>query len=305
MWSVTVHVPAGAAAIFQRAFESACEAVALDEMDGGRSWRVVGYCADEPAKDVFDLAAHLAAAASGIAPPPIAVMRVPETDWLAKNRDDSPPLRISRYCLYRGHHAKPGVDGRIALRIEASLAFGTGLHGSTQACLIALGRLARRLSPRHVLDLGCGSGILALAAARTWPAHVVATDIDPVAVRFARMNAAANGLAMRIVAACGPELRPVPEAPRHFDLILANIVAAPLAAMAPRLMRRLDRGGRAVLSGLTQGDEAGVMAAYRAQGGVLFDRILRDSWTALVVGWGGPSRKLDGMPTRRRRNRYR
>ncbi len=302
MWSVTLSVPRDAALLFQLALEPHCDAVAADETGSGQVWRVVGYCAAEPERPAIEIALSVAAAAAGIALPHAAVAPVPDVDWVAESRKGSPPVRVGRFCVYRGHDAPPPRDGRVALRIDASLAFGSGIHASTQGCLVALDRLGRRRRPRRVLDIGCGSGILAMAAARTWPARIVATDIDPVAARFAAVNAAANGLASRIEVGAGPGLRGVPCRARRFDLILGNIVVQPLAAMAPGLMRRLARGGCIVLSGLTRSDEAAALAAYGAQGGALIDRVRLGDWTTLVLALGGASRKIEKAPTRLRRS---
>ncbi|MCW5770818.1 MAG: 50S ribosomal protein L11 methyltransferase [Rhodospirillaceae bacterium] len=280
MWTVTVIVPAPAAPLFQLALEPFCLAVAAEVQ--GPHWRVMGYAEDLPEATALETALAVAAAGAGIAPPPAQVAPLPETDWLAENRRSFPPVSIGRFYIHRSHHDRPPVDGRIAIRLDASLAFGSGTHASTQGCLLALDRLARWLWPRRILDLGTGSGILAVAAAKLWPAHIVATDIDPAAVRMTLENAAANGVKTRIEAHAGGGLRAVPPAAR-FDLVLANIQVRPLTSFAPALARRIRRGGYVVLSGLLRADEAEALAAYRAQHLTLAMRFPLGEWVTLVL----------------------
>lgn len=280
MWTVSVIVPGEAAGLFQLALEPLCVAVAA-EVEGAQ-WRVTGYAAAPPDAGALETALAVAAAGAGLAPPRPMLAALPETDWLAESRKSFPPVRIGRFYIHRSHHDRPPADGRIAMRLDASLAFGSGTHASTQGCLVALDALARRVMPRRVLDLGTGSGILAIAAAKLWPARIVATDIDPVSVRMAAMNAAANGVAARVAAHAGTGLRAV-RAGRRFDLVLANIQVRPLAALAPVLARRIRPGACVILSGLLRADEAEALAAYRAQGLALAARFPLGDWVTLVV----------------------
>jgi ribosomal protein L11 methyltransferase len=282
MYALTLRVPPAARALFLDALEAAAVAVAADEIEGGAAWRVVAYYEDAPEEAGVQAAIAGAAAAAGIAAPPASVEALPDKDWLAENRRDFPELRLARYHIRRAHHAPPPADGRVALKLEASLAFGSGTHASTQGCLLALDRLARGLRPRRILDLGCGSGILAVAAAKTWPVPVTASDIDANAIRLTRENARANAVAAAIRTGLGPGLRPVARRGR-FDLILANILAKPLGAMAPALRAHLAPGGTAVLSGLLASDESYALARYRAQGLALRHRVPMGEWVTLVV----------------------
>lgn len=281
MWTVSVIVPGEAAALFQLALEPLCVAVAAEVQ--GAHWRVTGYGEAPPDPVALETALAVAAAGAGIAPPRPMLAALPETDWLAENRKSFPPVRIGRFYIHRSHHARPPADGRIAIRLDASLAFGSGTHASTQGVLRALDALARRIRPRRILDLGTGSGILAVAAAKLWPARIVATDIDPASVRMTAMNAAANGVAARIAAVAGPGLRAAPRRSR-FDLVLANIQVRPLAALAPAIARRIRPGACVILSGLLRADEAEALAAYRAQGLVLEARFQLGDWVTLVLG---------------------
>jgi ribosomal protein L11 methyltransferase len=172
----------------------------------------------------------------------------------------------------------------VPIRLDAGMAFGTGRHETTRGCLIALDRLARRLRPRRMLDLGCGSGILAIAMAKLWPGEIVAADVDRDAVAVAKANAADNGVASRVafVVSRGFASSGVRTA-GPYDLIAANILAAPLVRMAPALTKQLLPGGTAVLSGLLDGEKAAVLAAYAKLSVAPVDEIGLDGWATLVV----------------------
>ena len=305
MWTVSVVVPGKAAGLFQRALEPLAVAVAA-EIDRAH-WRVTGYCEAPPDLAALDTALALAAAGAGIVPPRPMLAKLPDTDWLAENRKSFPPVRVGRFYIHRSHHDRPPADGRIAIRLDASLAFGSGTHASTQGVLLALDALARRARPERILDLGTGSGILAIAAAKLWPARVVATDIDPASVRMTQLNAAANGVSARIEACIGPGLRaaPRPSLGRggRYDLVLANIQVRPLAALAPAIRRRIAPGARVILSGLLRADEGEALAAYRAQGLALEARIPLGEWVTLVTRHPPKAGRPRAGVTCRRRSR--
>jgi len=285
MWTISVVVPGETAGLFQLALEPLCVAVAAEIH--GPHWRVTGYCDEPPDAVALDTALGVAAAGAGIAPPRAMLAERPATDWLAENRKSFPPVRVGRFYIHRTHHDRPPAGGRIAIRLDASLAFGSGTHASTQGVLVALDALARRRRFRRVLDLGTGSGILAIAAAKLWPARVVATDIEPNSVRMTRENAAANGVMPRIAAHVGSGLRAVPRSSlgpaARFDLVLGHIQVRPLTSLAPAIRRRIGPGAHVVLSGLLRADEAEALAAYRAQGLVLAARHPLGDWVTLVM----------------------
>ncbi len=247
--------------------------------DGSGLWEVGGYFTDTP----DDIALALMAAAHGANP--FAVSELPEIDWVAHVRRELSPVEAGRFFVYGSHDADKLPPGRLGLLIEAAVAFGTGHHGTTLGCLKALDRLVDQgVVPQSVIDLGCGTAVLAMAAAKVFPGAILATDIDPVAVEVAEANARANGLSDRLVCleAIGFAHPGIAErAP--FDLILANILKGPLIELAPDMAAHTAAGGRAILSGLLTGQADDVCAAYSAQGFVLEAREDIGDWSALLL----------------------
>jgi len=247
--------------------------------DGKGIWEVGGYFLDAP--DDIDLALLSAAFGAG----PFVVSEVPDQDWVAKVRRELPPVEAGRFFVYGSHDAALLPEGRIGLLIEAAMAFGTGHHGTTLGCLRAYDRLlndAQRFD--NVLDLGCGTAVLAMSAARMGAASVLASDIDPVAVEVALANVKANGLEGRVgcVESIGFD-SPVVQAGAPFDLIFANILKGPLIELAPDMAAHLASGGLAILSGLLieQADE--IVEVYQAQGFDLQTREDLGEWSALTL----------------------
>jgi ribosomal protein L11 methyltransferase len=207
--------------------------------------------------------------------------------WLARTQASFPEQRVGRRFVVRGTHL-PGraAPGLIALTLDAGVAFGSGEHGSTRGCLRALELVAHR-RPRRILDLGTGSGILAIAAARLLRRPVLATDIEPWSVRVAAENAAANGVARLVRCRLADGWRdPVVRGAAPYDLVFANILARPLAAMAKHLAARLAPGGRAILAGLLDAQARFVLAAHRPHGLALDAALREGNWTTLVLRAG-------------------
>ncbi len=247
--------------------------------DGSGLWEVGAYFTEAP--DTIVLA--LLAAAFGAQP--FAVSDLPEIDWVAHVRRELSPVEAGRFFVYGAHDAHKLPEGRIGLLIEAAMAFGTGHHGTTQGCLRALERLHMGGFRGHnVADIGCGTAVLAMAAARLWPDTVLASDIDEVAVDVARANVTANGLDGRVlcVEAAGfdhPDLR----ARAPYDLVFANILMGPLIALAPDMAQMIAPGGHAILSGLLVEQGETVLAAYVAQGFTLHHREDLGEWATLTL----------------------
>jgi ribosomal protein L11 methyltransferase len=217
----------------------------------------------------------------------VVVAPLPDQDWIKQSQEGLAPVRAGRFFLYGAHDAGAVPSGVIPIRIEAGLAFGTGHHETTALCLQALSRLAKQRRFDHVLDLGCGTGVLAMAAAKLWRQIVLATDIDPVAVEVARENARANRVAPLVRATLADGLtHPAIARMAPFDLILANILAMPLAQLAPALSAGVAPRGIAVLSGLLRNQENFVLSFYRAQGFKLREALRDGPWSALVLERG-------------------
>ncbi len=194
------------------------------------------------------------------------------------------PVRVGRFVLHGGHDREAVAPNEIGIEIEAALAFGTGHHGTTQGCLRAIERVARRRRPRRILDIGTGTGVLAIAAARVFRRPVVACDIDPVAVETARANARANraGAFVRIVHADGTNA-PAIRAGAPYDLVLANIVLGPLKLLAKPVARLLAPRASVVLSGLLPEQANAALAAWRAVGLKLVRRDTLEGWVTLTL----------------------
>jgi ribosomal protein L11 methyltransferase len=205
-----------------------------------------------------------------------------DADWLAMALSGLPPVRAGRFFIYGVHDRGRTPVNTVNLRIEAGAAFGTGHHGTTVGCLLAYDRLLKRRRFSGVLDVGAGTGVLAIAAARTGARRVIGTDIDPVSVRISRENAKVNRVKVRFSHAAGLNARAV-AALAPFDLVFANILARPLIALAPTIAAALAPGGRTILSGLLRTQERAVRAAYLGQGLRLEQRIHRDAWATLVL----------------------
>ena len=219
---------------------------------------------------------------AGVAPDETAVEPVGSADWEAQSLASFPPLSVGRLTIVGAHQAPP--RRRFALRVDAGPAFGSGRHESTQGCLLALDWLARRRRVRRALDIGTGSGILAVAAARLWPARVLALDGDPVAVATARETVRQNGLSPRVTVMPGESFRArTAERLGRADLIVANIRAKPIAVMAPGFARLLRPGGATVLSGLLATEERLVLAAFRTRGLRLRRHIRLGAWVTLIL----------------------
>jgi ribosomal protein L11 methyltransferase len=205
-----------------------------------------------------------------------------DADWLAMALSGLPPVRAGRFFVYGLHDRGRTPPNAVNLRIEAGAAFGTGHHGTTVGCLIAYDRLLKRRRFERVLDVGAGTGVLAIAASRTGTKRAVGTDIDPISARISRENAMVNGSNARFVWASGLNDRAVrQDAP--YDLVFANILARPLVSLAQDIKGALKPGGIAILSGLLRTQERFVRAAYLARGFKLDSRIKKDAWCTLVL----------------------
>jgi ribosomal protein L11 methyltransferase len=248
-----------------------------------QEWRVEAYPRLPVLTPALSAQLALAAAANQGTLVEIGEEKLPDRDWLAENQLAFPPLRIGRFFIYGSHYRGSVPSGAMGIMLDAATAFGTGEHPSTRACLMALDSLAKRRRFRRPLDIGAGTGILAIAAAKLFRRRVLASDIDCGAVRVARHNIGRNGVPsmVRIRRAAGYRDRAIRKS--RYDLILSNILARPLALMARDLAGALAPGGRAVLSGLLRRQEPIVLVPHRGCGIVLERRLVVDGWSTLIL----------------------
>ncbi|MBT6442780.1 MAG: methyltransferase [Alphaproteobacteria bacterium] len=259
---------------------------AIEEDDApDELWKMVVYLPNEEALTEARRLIAAAATTLGLTGVPDSdVEPIPLEDWAARSAEGFQPIRVGRFYLHPSH-ATPPVDERWPLQIDAGAAFGSGEHETTSTCLLALDALAADgVAPGRVLDMGTGSGILAVAAAMLWPAPVTAADNDPIAVEVAAATAAINGVGDRITALVSDGFAaPGIAASAPYDLITANILAGPLVVMAPDLAANLAPGGHAVLSGLLRTQVAGVLSPHQAAGLRLIRRFPMGDWVTLVL----------------------
>ena len=245
--------------------------------DGSGLWEVGAYFTDRPDETALMLLA------SALEAKPFTISQLPETDWVAHVRRELAPVEAGRFFVYGSHDANKVPKGKHALLIEAAMAFGTGHHGTTLGCLRALDRLAEDgFTGERVVDIGCGTAVLAMGAAAIWPRPVMASDIDAQAVEVAEANLAANDLSDRVhvVEAAGFDH---PDLAGPFDLIFANILKGPLIALAPDLGARLDTGGYAILSGILNEQADAVADVYLDLGNSVVHRDMIGDWTTLCL----------------------
>jgi ribosomal protein L11 methyltransferase len=261
------------------AAEPALDAVTLFE-DGAGAWRVEAYSQDRA--DAEAAAAALRSVGKPLAN--VILEDLPDLNWVAMSQAALPPVIAGRFVVHGSHDRGRIPYGPRAILVDAGEAFGTAHHGTTLGCLLAIDSLARQGTVRRVLDLGCGSGVLAIAASRAMrSAQVIATDSDPIAVAVARANADANG-AGRIATACALGLdHPWLRHAAPFDLIIANILAGPLRRLAGDVAKSVRRGGSVILSGILNPEAAAVIAAYAAHGFVVVQHRRIGEWTTLTL----------------------
>ncbi len=247
--------------------------------DGSGLWEVGGYFTEAPDETA------LAVLAAAFEAKPFVVSELPETDWVAHVRRELAPVEAGRFFVYGAHDADKVPAGSVPLLIEAAMAFGTGHHGTTMGCLKALDRLLEEgFTATKVADIGCGTAVLAMAAARVWKGDILASDIDQVAVDVAEANLKANNMrgAVRCVEAAGfdhPELR----SGAPYDLIFANILKGPLIALSPDIGANLRTGGYAILSGILHEQAEDVAAVYSQNGFNEVHRAQIGEWTTLIL----------------------
>jgi len=251
--------------------------------DGSGLWEVGGYFTEAPDE------AGLALLAVSFEAKPFVVSELPETDWVAHVRRELAPVEAGRFFVYGSHDADKVPADSIPLLIEAAMAFGTGHHGTTLGCLKALDRLiGEGFEGSKVADIGCGTAVLAMAAARVWTGDILASDIDQVAVDVAEANLKANGMegTVKCLESAGFD-HPGLQAHMPYDLIFANILKGPLIALSPDVSAHLRPGGYAILSGILNEQADDVIAVYLENGTNLVNKEQIGEWTTLLLQKNG------------------
>jgi ribosomal protein L11 methyltransferase len=244
-------------------------------------WEIVLHFAElddeEPIRSLVALASNDDIAAA------MTFEQIAATDWVAQSLEGLVPVVAGRFMVH-GHHDRARVrPNQIGIEIEAALAFGTGHHGTTRGCLILLDQVLRARTPRRILDLGTGTGVLAMAAAKATRQQIIASDIDRVAVATAANNMRLNGAGPLVRTFVATGLRAPAFQGRKFDLVLANILANPLKRLALPMSQHLAAGATVILSGLLPSQANDVTSAYRAAGLVLQRRIELEGWASLLL----------------------
>ncbi|MGD7068716.1 50S ribosomal protein L11 methyltransferase [Acetobacter sp. AAB5] len=282
--TISVTVPEAAVEAYENAIGSVCATVGIFEANPeGTLWRVEGVKDTGHREDELTAGLVLAELTSGVAAP-LERASTEAEGWLARTYEAFPEQEVGRRFVVRGTHLPDSKNAtRIVLTLDAGVAFGSGEHGSTRGCLRALERVAYR-RPRRILDLGCGTGILAMAAAALLHQKVLAVDIEPWSVRVAAQNAKRNQLGRVLTCRLGNGWQtPAIWKAAPFDLVFANILARPLCLMAKDLARYLAPGGTVILAGLLRTQVRMVLAAHRRQGLVLEQELTEGEWATLIL----------------------
>jgi ribosomal protein L11 methyltransferase len=283
VWQVAARVRgADAASAVFSLLDNAAGAVSAFEIEG-EEWRVEAYPQSPTLTPLLEAKLALAAVGAGGALLDIGEKRLPSRDWVTENQLAFPPQRIGRFFVYGSHYRGAVPPGRMSILVDAATAFGTGEHPSTRGCLEALEWLGGRYRFSRLLDVGTGTGILSIAAAKLLRRRVVAGDIDRGAVEVARRNVTRNGVANLVLVRRAAGYRDRELRKSRYDLVLANILARPLALMAADLGQALAPGGHAVLSGLLVRQEPIVLSPHRSCRVVLKRRFVIDGWSTLVM----------------------
>ncbi len=287
-WYLSFILPADAVPFFERALDFGDTALLANEIEKGADagkWRLEAIFDGKPDTAALDADLEIAATAAGIALPAYTLEQMEAHDWLRESLESFKPVEIGRFYIYGSHIKDAPPAGKTPLMIDAATAFGSGEHFTTQGCLEAFEEILKTKTPQKVLDMGCGSGILSLAAAAVLHTGVLAVDIDPESVRVTSENAVKNNLSEYIAALTGDgyqDERVKENGP--YDLVFENILARPLTMMAADLAANLAADGFGILSGMLTEQESWVEEAHTAVGLTVKKRFRRDEWSTLIVG---------------------
>lgn len=257
-------------------------AVALN-LDDNEAWRIEIISSGPPDLGVIQNIVR-ASSVNGAPFPPLTLSPLPEEDWVARSQEGLAPVRAGRFLIHGSHDRATAHSAPLAIEIDAGQAFGTAHHGTTRGCLVALDLVTRKRQFTNVIDVGTGTGVLAIAAAKVTGARVLASDIDPVAVRVARENCRHNGTAGLVSCVCSAGLMNHEiQARRPYDLVIANILAGPLKTLAYPILEALRPNGVVILSGILNEQAGPIIAHYCTVGFALRTRIELEGWSTLVM----------------------
>ena len=265
-------------------FEGQAAIAAFARSDG--RWDVTMHFADPPDEDSIRNLVGLAAGDAAVQS--IVFDTVEARDWVKESLEGLAPVDAGRFVVHGQHDRAKVPPNKLSIEIEAALAFGTGHHGTTRGCLLLLDQVLQSRMPRRVLDLGSGTGVLAIAAAKALRRRVLASDIDPLSAKVARDNARLNGVGNLVDTICATGFSaPQFKARAPFDLVLANILANPLKLLATPMAAHLAPSAMVILSGLLPHQAGGVIAAYRARNLVLLRQLQIEGWSSLLMQRAG------------------
>jgi len=264
----------------EAALDPAPIAVGLFERGEDRCEVFAHYTAPPPRQVLLELIAEIA---GGEGLGPLHIETIPPADWVTLSQAKRGKVAAGRFLIHGSHDRGSVPRGLLAIEIDAGQAFGTAHHASTRGCLLALDAILKRRRPREIIDLGTGTGILAIAAAKTLRRSLVASDSDKIAVATAKENARKNGVGPLVFALAADGFAHRRLRSKKADLLFANLLERALYALAPAFARHVARGGTAILSGLTPSQTRGIEARIRAHGFILKKRIIFDGWVTLVI----------------------
>jgi ribosomal protein L11 methyltransferase len=285
-WRILIHTTIDLAPAFEEALEPHVLAVSWFETKDPDLWVVEGTTKEKPNHQLLQATLSSIAKLMGVEEPKVIIEELPETDWLEATWRSFPPREIGRFYVYGSHHAhSPIPEDKIGLEINAATAFGSGEHETTTGCLLTIDELVVQAHTfSKPLDMGCGSGILAMAMAKVWGAPVLAADIDPESVRVTQENAKINHCDHLIEACVSEGFQSgyiTEKAP--FDIVTANILAKPLCDMADDLVKSIMPGGYIILSGLLSRHREDVVATYERAGAQFVSQKVINDWVALLM----------------------
>lgn len=282
MWQLEFELPKSAPEACQNVLSELFETMLIFESEDKSSWQIKLILTEEPRQETYDLI-HNTTKNFDVDQPIIETNKLPDTDWLAENRKSFPAMTIGGFFIHGSHLESSNDDSLIPIQVDASLAFGTGEHATTRGCLEMIASLEEPAKGASILDLGCGTAILAIAMAKLWQRDIWASDIDEDSVMMAWQNCIDNevGSLVHTLHSNGFD-HPVFEEQTPFSLIVANILAEPLCQLAPEMKKNITDNGKIILSGLLVEQKDRVVSAYEQQGFQLDQEKIIGEWATLL-----------------------